>query len=117
MTGAAVGEHLAVGDVERGKEISGAVAFVVVRHGTGPAGAQGQTGLGSIQRLALGLLVEAEQHRALWRIHVQADDVDQLLFEVRVVGDLEGVDSPRLEVVVRPDSGHSILADAEPASE
>jgi len=59
--------------------------------------------LGAIQRLALGLFVEAQHDRTLGGIEVEADDVDELVLEVEVVGEPEGLDLPRLEVVVAPD--------------
>ena len=46
-------EHLAAGHVERGEEIDGAVALVVVGHGARAAALHGQAGLGSIQGLDL----------------------------------------------------------------
>ncbi len=100
----AVIEDLAGGHVQRSEEVDGAVALVVMGHGPGPAGAHGQAGLGAVERLALGLLVETEHHRPLRRVVVESDDIDELVLEVGVVGDLEGVDLPRLEVVVPPDS-------------
>ena len=42
--------------------------------------------LGAGQRLHLGLLVHAQHHRSLGRIEIQADDVEDLLDEQRVVG-------------------------------
>ena len=84
----------------RGEQVRRAVALVVVGHRPSPARLHRQARLGAVQRLDLGLLVEAEHHRPLWRIQVEPDDVDELLLEVRIVGDLEGLDLPRLEVVV-----------------
>ena len=46
---------------------------------------------------------------------VEPDHIDELLFEPRVVADLEGVDSPRLEVVIGPDLGHRVLPDPHPS--
>ena len=48
-----------------------------------------EAGLGSVERLDLGFLVEAENDGPLGRVHVQPDHVDQLLFEAGVVRDLE----------------------------
>jgi hypothetical protein len=78
-----------------------------------PAGDHRQAGLGAVHRLALGLLVEAEHHRPLGWIQVQPDDVDEFVLEVRVVGDLEGVDLPRLEAVIGADLGDGVLTDLE----
>jgi len=37
----------------------------------------------------LGLLVDADHHRLVWRIQVQVDDVADLLYKERVTGELE----------------------------
>ena len=108
------GEDLAGGDVHRGEQVDGAVALVVVGHRAGSARLHRQRGLGAVQRLALGLLVEAEHHRPRRRVEVQPDDVDELLLEQRIVADLERLDLPRLEVVVGPDLGDRVLADPDP---
>ena len=107
-------ERLAGPDVHGGEEIGGAVTFVVMGQRHPPASLHGQGGLGAVERLDLGLLVEAEHHGLLGRVQVEPDYVHQLLLEVGVVGDLEGVDLPGLQVVVPPDAGDGVLADAEP---
>src|ERR1019366_3674579 len=43
----------------------------------------------------------------------QTNDIDQLLLKVRVVGNLEGVHPPGLEVVVGPDPDDGVLTDPE----
>ena len=75
-------EDLAGGDVHRGEQIGRAVALVVVGHGAGPARLHRQRRLGAVERLDLGLLVEAEDHRPFGGVHVEPDHVDQLLLEV-----------------------------------
>src|SRR4029453_18891928 len=75
------------------------VTAVVMGHRPGPARLERQRRLGAIERLALGVFVEAEHRRPLRRIGVQADDVDQLVLEVRIGGQLERVELPRLELV------------------
>jgi hypothetical protein len=47
-------------------------------------------------------------------MQVQPDDIDELVLEVRVVGDLEGVDLPRLEAVIGPYLGDRVLAQPDP---
>ncbi len=106
-----VGQHLPGGDVEGRIQVGGAVALVVVGHGSRSARPHGQSWLGPVQGLALGLLVDAEHHSALGRVQVQPHHVHQLLFEGRIIGDLEGLHLPRLEVVVLPDLPHTVLAD------
>ena len=59
--------------------------------------------LGPVQRLDLALLVHAQHHRLLRRVVVEPDDIDDLLHEERVGGQLEGVLQVRLEVEFLPD--------------
>ena len=72
---AAVGEHLTGGHVKGGEDVGGAVPAVVVGHGAGPTRLEGQRWLGAVQRLGLGLLVEAEHRGPLRRIQVETDHV------------------------------------------
>ena len=65
------------------------MAFVVVREGLQPAGIYRQALLRAVDRLNLTLLVARKQERMLGRIQVQADHVDQLFSELRIVRDLE----------------------------
>ncbi len=97
-------------DVQRGEQIDGAVAFVVMGHGLRPPGFERQRRLGAIQRLALGLLVEAEHRRSFRRIEIQADDINEFLLEARIVRQLERLDPPRPQVPGPPDPSHGVLA-------
>ena len=96
-------DHGAVGDVERGEQAGDAVADVVVGAPLGHAGHHRQHRLGPVQGLDLALLIDAEHGRVLRRVVVQADDVDDLLHEQRVGGQLEPVGQVGLEVEVAPD--------------
>ena len=75
---------LAGGDVERRKQGGGAVPLVVVRVPLGLAGAHGQQRLGSVQRLDLRLLVDAEHQGAVGRVGVETDDIADLLHKERI---------------------------------
>ncbi len=66
-------------------------------HGSGPALFHRQARLGAIQRLNLRFLIERQHNRVVGRVQVEAHDVDQLVLEVRVVGDLEGLDQVGLQ--------------------
>jgi len=114
MTLLAVRQHLTGRDVHRREQVGRAVALVVVGHRAGPARDHRQAWLGAVDRLALGLLIEAEHHRPLGRVQVQPDDIDELGLELRGVGDLERADLPGLEVVVGPDLGDRVFAEPEP---
>jgi len=111
---AELGEHLPGGDVHRREHLDGAVASVVMGHRPGPARFHRQRRLRAVQRLALGLLVEGENNRPGRRFEVHPNDIDELLLKPGVVGHLERGDLPRLEVVVGPDLGDGVLADAQP---
>ena len=101
---AGIVEHLAGGDVHRREQVDRAVALVVVGEGAGATGLHRQGRLGAVECLDLGLLVEGEHDCPGGRIHVQPDDVDELLLEAGIVRDLERVDLPRPQVVVPPRS-------------
>ena len=60
-------DNRAVEGIHRGKQRGGAVALVVVRHGGGTPLLQRQSGLRSIKRLDLALLVAAQDQRVLGR--------------------------------------------------
>jgi hypothetical protein len=110
----AVGQDLPGGEVHRGEQVSGAVALVVMGHRAVPAGNHGQARLGAVHGLALGFLTEAEYRGPSRRVHIQANDIDQLLLKAGVVGNLEGVHPPGLEVVVGSDPGDGVLAGQRP---
>ncbi len=88
---AALGQHLAGLDVEGAEQIRRAVALVVMRHRPGAPAPERQARLGPVERLNLGLLVEGEGDGTLCRVQIEADDVDELFFEVRIARELEGL--------------------------
>ena len=94
-------------DVQRGEECGGAVALVVVGHGGGAPLLEGQTRLGPIERLDLGLLIDAEHDRTVRRIEIEADDLGDLLLEHRVVRDLEPFHDMRLQPGIGPYAPHA----------
>ena len=97
-------DHRAVEDVEGGEQRGRAVALVVVRHGAEPALLQRQPRLGSVERLDLALLVERQDDRMGWRVDVEADNITQLLDELRIVRELELPHSVRSQAVGAPDA-------------
>ena len=96
-------DHLAGGDVQRGEQARGAVADVVVGLPAGHARHHRQHRRAAVQGLHLGLLVHREDHRLVRRIEVKPDHVADLLDELRVLGQLPGVDQVRLEPERPPD--------------
>ena len=93
--------------VERGEQGGGAVALVVMGHGAGTSLLHGQARLGAVEGLDLGLLVDAQHDGLIRWVQVEADDVDQLLLEVRVVRELEGLDQMGFQAPSRPHPLHS----------
>ncbi len=85
----ALGHHLPGGHVQRSKQGGGAVADVVMRHALHVAQSHGQQRLSAVQGLDLRLLVDAEHHRLVRRVQVQADDVPDLLDQEGVGGEFE----------------------------
>ena len=79
---------LPVRDIQRREQARRAVALVVVRRALGHARQHRQDRRGAVQRLDLGLLVDAQHHRALGRVEIEPDDVADLVDELRVPGQL-----------------------------
>ena len=79
MTRLALRQHLAVEDVERGKQGRRTVPHVVVGDALDVAEAQWRHRLSPFQRLALALLVDAQHQRVVGRVQVQPDPIAQLL--------------------------------------
>jgi hypothetical protein len=79
------------------------MALVVVRHGRTPATLHRQSRLRAVERLDLAVLVHGRHEGVLGWVHVETDDVADLLEELRVVGELEGFDPARLQAVLPPD--------------
>ncbi len=72
------------------------------------------TGTRPVQRLDLALLIHAQHHRLLRRVVIQPDDIDDLVHEERVGGQLEGVLQVRLEAELLPDPPDGRLAQPGP---
>src|SRR5664280_2454899 len=70
----------------------------------------------------LGWVRSRAWHRFFWSKkkttarsgEVEANHVDQLLLEPRIVRDLERIHLPRSQLVIPPDPGHGVLADPHP---
>ncbi len=91
-------QHRPVEHIQCGEQRGRAVTLVVVGDALDVAQAHGQHRLGSLQGLALALLVHAEDQGVVGRAQVQADHVAQFLDEERVIGQLEasGVSAPQV---------------------
>jgi hypothetical protein len=80
------------------------VAGVVVAAPFGHPGHHWQHRLGAVQGLHAALLVHTQHHGFLRRIVIQANDIDDLVHEQRIVGELETVDQVRFELKPAPDA-------------
>jgi hypothetical protein len=99
--------------VKCGEQRRRAVAFVIVGHGGGPALFHRQARLRAVERLDLAFLVNAQHHRLVRWVHVEANDVDDFLLELGIVRDLERFDAMRLEAGFAPDASDARRADPD----
>lgn len=97
---------------KRGKQCRGAVAFVIMRHGSGTAFFHRQSGLGTVKRLYLCLFIEAEHQSMFRRVQIKTHDIFQFFNKVRIVRQLEGLDQMRLQPMAIPNTLHGCLTDA-----
>src|SRR5205814_6108874 len=70
-----------------------------------------QTRLGSVEGLDLALLVKRQNNRVGGRRDIKADDVAELVDELRIIGKLELPNAVRLEAVGAPDPMNRTGAD------
>ena len=90
--------------VEGGKERGRPVPLIVVGAPFGLPWSHWQQRLGTIQRLDLRFLINAEHQRAIRRVEIEADDVARLVNKQRVCRQLEGFAPVRLERERPPDA-------------
>ena len=97
---------------EGGKQRDRAMACIIVRHRGWAFGRQRQAQLGAFERLALAFLVAAQHQGLCGWIEIEPDHIPKLLLELRIVRELEGLQTMRLQVVLRPDALHRTGRDA-----
>ncbi len=102
----AASEHGAIEHVERGVKGCRSVSLVIVRHRATSPGLQRQARLGRVDRLDLALFVDRQHDRMGRRVHVEADDIAQLVGERGVFRALEGAQTMGLQRVRLPDPLH-----------
>ena len=88
--------------IQRREQRGRTVTLVIVRHRRAATLLHWQTGLGAVQRLDLTLLIEAEHRSVPGWVEVQPNHVAQLLFEARVIAELERANQVRLEPMGTP---------------
>lgn len=103
-------DDLALGRVNRGKQGGCTVPLVIVSHGAAAASVNREALLRAVQGLNLGLFIATEHERVFGWIKVQAHDVPQLLRELPIVRQLEGLDQMRLQTICGPHPLHGGLA-------
>ena len=108
----ALADHPTVEHIERREQGGGAVALVVVGHGSGPTLLHGQARLGAVERLDLGLLVDRQHDGVLRRVEIQPDHVLDFLGKPWIVGQLEGRHQVRLQAMRLPDRLNARRRDA-----
>jgi hypothetical protein len=99
--------------VERSKQGRGAVTNVVMRATFDLSGLQRQDGLGTIQRLNLGFLVNTENHRTVRRIQVETHDVPHLLHQERIRRKLEALATVRPQPKCPPNPSDAAAAQTD----
>src|SRR5438046_2950385 len=74
---------------------------------------EAEAGLGAVESLDLAFLVDRDDDGMSGRVHIEADDIFDLVGEGRVVGFLEAADPVGLETVGLPDALHGAQADTD----
>ena len=95
-------DHGPVENVQGGEERGGAVALVIMGHGSAAALPHRQSGLAAVQSLDLTLLVDGKHERVRGRRHVKPDDVLKLFNEFWVIRQFELPEPVRLKPVRAP---------------
>ncbi len=106
----ALPDHLPGFHIQGGKEGRRPVATVVMGAPFNLPGSHRENGLCAIQRLNLGLLIDAQDQRTLRRIEVQAHNVPDLLNKERIRGELEGLATVGLQGEGAPNATDRTLA-------
>src|SRR5580700_7883959 len=102
-------ENFALEIAEGGEQRDCSVTLVIMGARADVSHAQRQTWLGSLQRLALALLITAQNQSLVRRIEVEPNHIPELFVKKRVRGQLEGAGKVRLDIVVLPDAAHTVV--------
>lgn len=112
VAGHAIAYHSAVEHAQGRKQSGGAIAFVIVGHGSAAALLDRQPRLCPVEGLDLAFLVHAEDQGFNGRVQVKTDDIREFLHEVFVATEFEGFDQMGFQIVLTPDplNGHATQA-------
>ena len=97
------------------KQGNRSMTFVIVGLRTAVAARDGQAGLGPFQGLTLALLIATQHQGAVRGIQIETNDIPEFLFEVFVVGKLEGTQDVRFDGIGTPEPLHGGLRHAHRA--
>jgi len=106
----ALPDHLPGFHIQGGKEGRRPMPTVVMGAPFDLPGSHREDGLCAIQRLDLGLLIDAQDQSTLRRIEVQAHDIPDLLNKERIRGELEGLATVGLQGKGAPNATDGTLA-------
>ena len=98
----ALADDFALQNLQGSEQTGGAITLVIVSHRAQTPLLHGQSGLGAVQCLDLGLLVHSKHQSLVGRIQVQPHHIGELLQEPSITRELEAVDPVRLQIVAAP---------------
>ena len=98
----ALADDFALQNLQGSEQTGGAITLVIVSHRAQTPLLHGQSGLGAVQCLELGLLVHAKNQGLVGRIQVQPHHIGEPRQEPRITRELEVVDPVRLQIVAAP---------------
>src|SRR5258706_14448494 len=84
--------------------------FIIMREGATTTWFKRQPRLRAIQGLNLALFIHTEDYGILWRGHIHAYDISELLQKFWIPRELETLGQMRLELVLLPNTLDRILA-------
>jgi hypothetical protein len=106
MTRQTAFDHPSGQRVERREQRRYSITDVVVSLRGGQSWTQGKNGSSSLQGLDTAFLIDAQHNRICRRVHVQSDDISELLRKVRVATKLERADPMWLQVMSKENPLH-----------
>src|SRR5260221_136654 len=108
MSAMQLANDFASGHIQGREQRGRAVALVVVGPPLSLAGSHRQRGLGAVERLDLTLLVGAQHQRSFGRVEIQADNIADLLDQLRISRQLECFGAMRLQSEGFPNPVHAL---------
>lgn len=99
-------DHASLKINQRSEQDDRAVADIVMRLRTDMSDLQRKARLCMLQSLNLAFLIAAEHQRLAWRVEIQSNNIPKLLFEMPIIGQLEGTGQLLFQVIGGPESSH-----------